>query len=549
MTNSLEFITQAAQGIVSFEAGMKFPKVVQQLIFKKRMQELARTTWGKEHGIKPFMSYKEFRQNIPVMNYEDVKPYIDRILQGEENVLTNQEVAGFFRSTSQQGKEAKNIPYAQGRLNQFARIGAVWGTKYARKHPQIYAGKTIYFSAPETEETRIINGKEKSFGSVSGKQYALLKEDGLKLFRKKLLLDKEILNITDPTERMIRIAEVGLAENVTHVGTSTAATYYAFLNTIKEHRTHLAKYHRKEGNHRVANTLQEGRFTFQDFWPNMAQVSLILHGNGKLQAEKLKKLFGNCRFYDSGVLSSEAHLFLNLLYEGTKGVLLYNENFYELRSIETGEILLPWQANLGRYEAIVTTEELTRYATGDVLNINEKWRNGLVVVEFAERVGTLEVNQNHVYRRNITDTIEEVKKLTNNKHIMGVLAYGANELGERQQVDFIIETEDNSPLQDPKEVVKQVDTSLVQYASTHGETRGLFGKNAIGRVWHVKTGTIHDYFTNKARKGAEGQIKPDVITEEFDVHKKIPQRQILNSYKLDTAEQDKHQKTINELVG
>ena len=45
------------------------------------------TAFGKDHYFKDIRTYTDFKQAIPVRDYEDLTPYIDRILAGEENIL------------------------------------------------------------------------------------------------------------------------------------------------------------------------------------------------------------------------------------------------------------------------------------------------------------------------------------------------------------------------------------------------------------------------------------------------------------------------------
>lgn len=54
----------------------------------RQMIKIGRITeYGKEHGLENVNSYEEFRQAIPVQDYEQLKPYIDRIKEGKHNVL------------------------------------------------------------------------------------------------------------------------------------------------------------------------------------------------------------------------------------------------------------------------------------------------------------------------------------------------------------------------------------------------------------------------------------------------------------------------------
>src|ERR1043165_5691922 len=45
------------------------------------------TEYGKEHGLLNVNSYEEFRQAIPIRDYEQIRPWIDKIKEGKHNIL------------------------------------------------------------------------------------------------------------------------------------------------------------------------------------------------------------------------------------------------------------------------------------------------------------------------------------------------------------------------------------------------------------------------------------------------------------------------------
>lgn len=59
----------------------------QKKVFRTIIKEAASTRFGREHHFTEIEDYHDFRQAVPVNDYEGMRPYIDAILQGEENVL------------------------------------------------------------------------------------------------------------------------------------------------------------------------------------------------------------------------------------------------------------------------------------------------------------------------------------------------------------------------------------------------------------------------------------------------------------------------------
>ncbi len=59
----------------------------QRRVFEKLIQTGKNTLFGREHDFQNIKSYNDFKQCVPVSDYEDLKPYIEKIKAGEENVL------------------------------------------------------------------------------------------------------------------------------------------------------------------------------------------------------------------------------------------------------------------------------------------------------------------------------------------------------------------------------------------------------------------------------------------------------------------------------
>jgi len=60
---------------------------LQQKAFEYLIAQTKETAFGKDHHFGSIKTYEDFKKNVPVRDYEDLRPYIDRITQGEENIL------------------------------------------------------------------------------------------------------------------------------------------------------------------------------------------------------------------------------------------------------------------------------------------------------------------------------------------------------------------------------------------------------------------------------------------------------------------------------
>ena len=61
--------------------------LMQQRIFQQLLHSGKNTLFGRDHWITSVKSYEEYREQIPIRDYEAFRPYIDRIKNGEENVF------------------------------------------------------------------------------------------------------------------------------------------------------------------------------------------------------------------------------------------------------------------------------------------------------------------------------------------------------------------------------------------------------------------------------------------------------------------------------
>lgn len=59
----------------------------QQNIFKGLVKSARQTIFGKDHGFAGIDNYEAFKKQVPVRDYEQLKPYIEKIKEGTENVL------------------------------------------------------------------------------------------------------------------------------------------------------------------------------------------------------------------------------------------------------------------------------------------------------------------------------------------------------------------------------------------------------------------------------------------------------------------------------
>ena len=85
------------------------PVQTQQNVFKDIIRQAKKTKFGIDHHFDSINTFQDFSKKVPVRDYEALKHYIDRVVQGEENVLWKGKPL-YFAKTSGTTSGAKYIP-------------------------------------------------------------------------------------------------------------------------------------------------------------------------------------------------------------------------------------------------------------------------------------------------------------------------------------------------------------------------------------------------------------------------------------------------------
>lgn len=85
------------------------PEKTQEKVFKKLISQAKDTTFGKDHSFSKIQSYQDFKSQVPVRDYEDLKPYVEQILKGKSDVLWQGKPL-YFAKTSGTTSGSKYIP-------------------------------------------------------------------------------------------------------------------------------------------------------------------------------------------------------------------------------------------------------------------------------------------------------------------------------------------------------------------------------------------------------------------------------------------------------
>jgi len=132
--------------IHQIELFIKYPHDVQHELLQKLIQTAKDTEWGKKYHFKDIKDYARFKENVPINDYETLKPSIDRIRKGEQNILWPSEITWFAKSSGTTNDKSKFIPVSKEAMEEcHFKGGKDLASIYLNNHPEskIFVGKAI----------------------------------------------------------------------------------------------------------------------------------------------------------------------------------------------------------------------------------------------------------------------------------------------------------------------------------------------------------------------------------------------------------------------
>lgn len=85
------------------------PVETQQKVFQQLIQQAKNTSFGKDHSFDKIQSTQDFAQQVPIRDYEELKPYVNQVVEGKADILWPGKPL-YFAKTSGTTSGAKYIP-------------------------------------------------------------------------------------------------------------------------------------------------------------------------------------------------------------------------------------------------------------------------------------------------------------------------------------------------------------------------------------------------------------------------------------------------------
>ena len=92
------------------------PFEIQNEILLSLLNNAEKTEWGIKHKYSKINSVEDFQKAVPLQDYNDIKPFVDRLRQGEKDLLWPGEVKWFAKSSGTTSDKSKFIPVTKESL-------------------------------------------------------------------------------------------------------------------------------------------------------------------------------------------------------------------------------------------------------------------------------------------------------------------------------------------------------------------------------------------------------------------------------------------------
>ncbi|MDQ3392866.1 MAG: GH3 auxin-responsive promoter family protein [Bacteroidota bacterium] len=138
------------------ELFIKHPIEVQKEVFTKLIQTAKNTEFGKKYCFRDLDSPDVFKERVPVVSYEKLFPYIERLMRGEQNLLWPTEILWFAKSSGTTNARSKFIPVSQEALDDcHFKGGKDMLSIYVNNHPdtKLFAGKGLTIGGSHQNNT------------------------------------------------------------------------------------------------------------------------------------------------------------------------------------------------------------------------------------------------------------------------------------------------------------------------------------------------------------------------------------------------------------
>ncbi|WP_431292821.1 GH3 auxin-responsive promoter family protein [Pedobacter sp. P26] len=335
--------------IHQIELFMKYPYDVQEEWFHTLIDSAENTEWGKQYDYKSILTPQQYQERVPIQNYDTLKPYIERMLNGEQNILWPSDIKWFAKSSGTTSDRSKFIPVSQESLEEcHFKGGKDMLSIYCNNRPdnQMFTGKGLVLGG--SHQVNQLN-EDCFYGDLSA---VLIKN--LPIWAEYYRTPDMSIALMDNYEiKMDRMAEATINENVTSISGVPTWTIVLAKKVLE----------------------LTGKQNLLEVWPNL---ELYIHGavNFAPYREQFKQLIPSADMYYLETYNASEGFFGIQDQDNSEEMLLMLDYgiFYEFVPMENigdenPKALMLGEVELHKNYAIVisTNGGLWRYMIGDTI--------------------------------------------------------------------------------------------------------------------------------------------------------------------------------------
>jgi hypothetical protein len=341
---------------------MHNPVDTQQQVFNGLVGSAQFTEYGKKYHFEKINSIADFKKQVPVNDYDTLKPYIQRILEGNQNVLWPSPINWFAKSSGTTSDKSKFIPVSKECLDEgHYRAGRDVLALYMRQFPQsnFTSGKCLVLGG--SHQVNRLNG-ESFFGDLSAVMLQNMPLAG-QLFRTPELA---IALMNEWEEKIEMMAQSTILENVTYIAGVPTWTMVLIKRILE-----------------IAGT-----DNLLDIWPDL---ELYIHGgvSFKPYRKQFQHLIASSKMNYQETYNASEGFFAAQDRVGIEGMLLFVNHgiFYEFMPMEEYGKEHPHTIGLKdvelnkKYAIVISTNGgLWRYIVGDTIEFTSRYPFRIKVV-------------------------------------------------------------------------------------------------------------------------------------------------------------------------
>jgi len=100
------------------ESMMMNPVAAQREVLQDLVTSAQYTEFGRRYRFSELFTVKAFKQAVPIQEYDDIRPWVERVMQGEQQVLWNTPIHWFAKSSGTTSDRSKFIPVSDESLEE-----------------------------------------------------------------------------------------------------------------------------------------------------------------------------------------------------------------------------------------------------------------------------------------------------------------------------------------------------------------------------------------------------------------------------------------------